>query len=228
MPARRKMHINKFWHNTSHANEHTKYISTCVVLHARENIKGLQKTPPIPGKNTRSLLTLLTKLIQRQDTKCISTCVDQTMPRNSYNVSQHVLTKPSYASVNIKFILTRVEDKNASQHVLTPFMPSRSQNASQIMSSKNNPCQQEHKMHLNMCWPNPFQTSVDTKYITTCVEKTYPIPVRTQNLSLHVFTKPIPRPWANKMYLNLCWRNPPMPATTHNVSQLVLNKPLQC
>ena len=84
-----------------------------------------------------------------------------------------------------------------------------------------NPRQREHKMHLNMCWPNPF------------------MPARTLDPSLHVCQRD------HKMFLNLCWLKPfygmeyikcistcedethPMPARTQKLSH-VLTKPIWC
>jgi hypothetical protein len=185
-----KKHINKFWHNTSHANEHTKStprqgehkMPVKNPSNAREGHKKhlnfVDQT--IPGLKMYLNLWWSKPSYAREYIKYNSTCVDQTLICQL----EHKIYRISYWGQ--KCISTCLHQ--------TPHMPSRSQSATQIVSSKNNPCQQKHKIYLNMCWTNPFQASEDTNYITTCVEKTYPIPGRTQNLSLNVFTKPIPRP----------------------------------
>ena len=117
-------------------------------------------------------------------------------------------------------------------------MPSRTQNISQIVLTKPIPCQQGHKMYLNLCWTNHPHVSENRKYISTCVDQTYPMPA--QHLC---WTK---CQWRHKMYLNLCWPNnsdasedtkcnstcvnqtPSIPARTQNVSQLVLTKHFPC
>ena len=104
----------------------------------------------------------------REDTKCISTCIDQTyqMAAKTQNVSQQVLPKPLH-------------------------------------------CQRGHKMHLNMCWPKPFQASKDTKYILTSVKHlSYGMPAKTRNLPQPVLTKPLSCQRGNKMYLKMYWPHP--------------------
>ena len=76
-----------------------------------------------------------------------------------------------------------------------------------------------HKVHFNMCWPNPLHDSGDTKYISTCVDKTPRILAMAQNYisscldqtpsmlarKQYVFKKPILLwQWGHKMYLNFC------------------------
>ena len=48
------------------------------------------------------------------------------------------------------------------------------------------PCKRGHKMHLNKNGPKPFNASEDTKCISTSVDQTHPMPMRTQNVSQHV------------------------------------------
>jgi hypothetical protein len=62
-----------------------------------------------------------------ENTKCFSTCVDQTqpMPASTQNVSEHVLTIST--------------------------MPTRTQNVSEHVLNKPIPFQRGHKMYLNMC-----------------------------------------------------------------------------
>ena len=179
------MHNNLCWPNPTLASENIKCISTYV-----------DQTPPMPGR-----------------TQDASQLVDQThpMPARTQNVCQPVLIKPilckginkihlnicwpnpSCASMIIKCILTLVEEKCISTCVdQTHPMPSRTQNASQLVPSKSNPCQRLHKMHLNMCWPNPSHASEETKWISICDNQTNPRPASTQNAYLHVLTEPIP------------------------------------
>ena len=114
-----------------------------------------------------------------EDIICISTCVDKNHPMSPKTL-------------------------NTSQHVLT----------------KSHPLQREHKMNFNMCrtklsharlntnfWPDPSHASENTKCIPSFVDQTHPMPARTQNVSQHVLTKPLPCQWGHEMYLNLCWPN---------------------
>ena len=98
-----KMHLNLCWPDASHASEDPKCISTCV-----------DQTPPMTARTQNASQHVLTKRLPCQrgnktylnmcwpnlsndseDTKYISSCVDQTplMPARSQNVSQHLLTK---------------------------------------------------------------------------------------------------------------------------------------
>ena len=95
-------------------------------------------------------------------------------------------------------------------------------------------------MHLNMSCPYTSHASEGTKCISTCIEQTPPLPVRTQNAPQHVLNKPILCQRGIKMHLNMCCPNPSLanedtkciskcldhnafvPARTENISQRVL------
>ena len=81
--------------------------------------------------------------------------------------------------------------------------------------------QRGHKIRFNMCWPNPNHANEDTKWILTCVYQTNPMPVRTQNVTQQMLTKPIPCRRGHNMYLKLCKTNPPMTGRTQIVCQHV-------
>ena len=114
-----------------------------------------------------------------EETKCISNCV----PAN-----------------NTKYTST-CDDQ-------TPPIPARTQNISQLMLTQPFRFQRGHKMDINFDWSKPAHNSEDTKYISTCVEHTRPIPARTQNGSQILLTKPLP--------------------LRQNVYQLALTKPIPC
>ena len=93
------------------------------------------------------------------------------MPSRTQNVSQHLLTKPSYAIEDTKFILTCFDE--------THPMPARTQNISQNVLTRQIPWQQGHKMHLNKCLPFTFHASKDTKCISIYFDKSHPMPAGT-------------------------------------------------
>ena len=103
-------------------------------------------------------------------------------------------------------------------------MPARTRKASQNVLTKPVPCQREHKIYLNLCWTNLSHGNEDTKYISTCVEQTYLMPGRTQNISQLVLTKPLLCHRGYKMHLSMCF----MPARKKHLSQLVLKTPIPC
>jgi hypothetical protein len=143
------------------------------------------------------------------ETKCVSTCIDQTppMPARTENAFQHVLTKPLPCQLGHKIISTFVDQ--------TPAMPRRTQNASQHVLTIPIPCQRRQYMHLKMCWPNPSNASEDTKFFSTCVDKTQPMTAWT----LHVLTKQI-------TCISSCAdQADSKPARTQNASQIVLTNP---
>ena len=86
----------------------------------------------------------------------------------------------------------------------THLMPPSSPHESQQVWTKPYPSLREHKINLNMCWPNQCHASQNTKCITC-------------------FAKP-----ARKMYLNRYDQNPSMPARKQNVSQHVITNPIPC
>ena len=128
------------------------------------------------------------------------------MPTRTQYVSQRVLRlhrghkihrnkcwrNPSHASEHTKCI-----SKCANE---TSSIPARTQNIYQIVL--NIPCQRGHKIDLNLCWTNISNASGITKYILPCVDQTYPMPAKTQNLSQHELIKPLSCRKHEK-YLNL-------------------------
>ena len=156
-------------------NEDTEYFSACD-----------EQTQPMPAMTQNVPQNVLTKLLPFQgrhemhhniwwtnlsqswdDTKCISTCVDQMrpMPARKQNVSQKVLTKPVPCLQGREIYLNMCwqnpshsseETKCISRcDVQTPPSLGMTQNPSQHVLTKQNPCQRGRIMHLNMCWPNP-------------------------------------------------------------------------
>ena len=115
-----------------------------------------------------------------EDTKCIS-CVDESPP-----------------------MPTRTQDVSQPVWYETILMPARTQNASKHVLTKPIPCQREHKINLNMCWPNSSHASEAPNYISTCGDQTLLMPARIQNPCQHEFTKPLPCPRGNKMQPNMC------------------------
>ena len=145
-----------------------------------------------------------------EDSYYISICVVQTPPilARTHNVSQHVV-----------FELVPCQRRHTIY--LKMCWPNPYQNESQHELTKPIPWQRGHKMYFNMCGPNLSHACEKPKCIATCVDQNTPMPARTQNVSLHVLTKPYPcqrgykmhlnmcwlNQWAHKMYLNLCWSN---------------------
>ena len=166
-----------------------------------------------------------------EDSKCISTCVDQShsMIVSTQKVSQLVCTQPTPCYRELKMHINmywtnlyhaREDTKLTSTSVYqTPIMLARTQQQGHL-----NICQGEQKMHLNLCWPKPFHACGDTKWISTsadqdpsniredtksissCVVQTHPVPVNTRNASQYMMNEPIP--W-QRGYLNKCWPNIP-------------------
>ena len=121
------------------------------------------------------------------DTNCISSSVDQTtpMPAMTQSESLHVMAKPISCQRGQKSTSTSFDQ--------THHTPGRTLNAYQLVLTKHNPRQGEHKMHLNVwwpnpsdvredtrcisiCWPNSSNVSEDTKCILTCVDQKNPMP----------------------------------------------------
>jgi len=106
----------------------------------------------------------------------ISTCVEQTYPmggRTRY-ISQLVLTNISHSSDDKKCISACQQGKVMHLKVCSP---------------KPLLCQHEHKFYLNMCSPNNSNANEDSTCISTYLDQTQTMPVRTQNISQHVLTK---------------------------------------
>ena len=139
------------------------------------------------------------------------------MPARTQNVSQHVLTKSLPCQRGLKMSWPNLPDASEDRKwistcgVQTFSMPAKTKIISWCVD------QIPTKMYLNMNWPNPSHDREDTKCIShacekpkciaTCVDRTIAMPARTQNVSLHVLTKPYPCQRGYKMHLNMCWLN---------------------
>jgi hypothetical protein len=77
-------------------------------------------------------------------------------------------------------------------------------NAYQLVLNKPNPRQREHKMHLNVCWPNTSHA----REASPIVDQTHLMPAGTQYVFQLVLIKPILCQGINQMHLNMCWPNP--------------------
>ena len=131
-----------------------------------------------------------------EDTKFISSCVNQNHPKPAHtkNASHLVTTNPTQVSEDIKSIQSHT-------------MPARTQNVPLHVMTKPIRCQRVHKKYLNLCWQNKSHASEDTKCISTCVEPTLHMPMISKNIFQHVLTKPSDA------------------STCSNTSQHVLTKP---
>jgi hypothetical protein len=78
-------------------------------------------------------------------------------------------------------------------------------------------------MYLNMCRQNTFYATMDTTYISTCVDQTYVKSAVKQKLSQLVLIKPVP---CQRCITTCVDQTTPMPARTENISKHVLNKPI--
>ena len=226
-----KMHLNWCWPNHSHANEDTKYISSCVdQFHSSKDSKSISWWIPSQA---------------RKDTKYISTFVDhtQSMPTWTQNISQPVKIKPLFKRdltncISTIFLPTPLRTQNAFQHVLTnPLLCQRGHKMHHNMCSpkpyhaseynistfveqpisckrkhkmhiKSLPSQQGHKKRPNYFWLNPSHVNVDTKCISTCVDQTSSMPARKKNGSPLLLTKPLLFQRGHKMQHYLCRPNP--------------------
>ena len=141
-----QIYLNMWCPILYHASEDTKYISTCV-----------HQTPEMPWISS-----------------CISRCVNLThlMPMRTPNTSQHVLIKPLPCQREHKTyrnmccpntFLANVDTKFISICVDHPHhIPAGKQNVCQHVLAKPLQRQGRQKMHLNICWPNPYHASEDT------------------------------------------------------------------
>ena len=207
-------------------------------------------TPPMPARTQNASRHVLTKLIQCQrgqsqylnmsrpnithsslDTKCISTCVDQTnpIPDRTEKASQHVLTKPIPCQLGHKIYLNLCWQRG--QKML--------QN---LCWTKPITWQLGPKIYLNKCSLYLSYASDYNKCISTCVEESLPMPARTENLPQNVLMKLLPCQQGLKMHLNMCWTNTshvseqticistcvdqthPMPVSTQNASPHAFTK----
>ena len=160
-----------------------------------QNVSQHVLTKPLPCQRGHKIyldVCWQNPFLASKDTKCISTCVDQTL-------SMQATTQ------------------NAS-----PPMPARKRNVTLNVLTKLLSCQQGHEIYLKLWWLNLSHMRDDIKCISTCVEKTPPITKRTQIVSLHVLTKHFPCQRGQKMYFNSCWRNPShVSEDTNYISTLV-------
>ena len=140
---------------------HKMYLNICLL------------TPPMPERTQNACHPVLTTHLPCQrghkmklkmcwpnpshaseDTKCVSTCVDQTPP-----------------------LVARTQ--SASQHMLTEFSPcQREQKMNLTMWWPNLSHASEDKKCISLYLTNPIQASEDTKCISTSVEQTLPKPAR--------------------------------------------------
>ena len=134
----KQMDFNQWWPKQSHTSDVKKCISSCVV----QPIKSSEYTKCFSTHDEQNHL---------MPARTLKTCVDQTSrARWTTYASQHVLSKPTYASQCTKCFST-------SANKLIQW-------------------QQGIKMYLNLCWQNPSYASQDTKCTSTSVDQTYPIP----------------------------------------------------
>ena len=86
-------------------------------------------------------------------------------------------------------------------HLNMYCMPANTQIISKSVLNKPVSFQEELKMRLNLCWqknitagttvenkgklcwPSPSHASGDTKYVSTCVDQTHPLPATIENVS---------------------------------------------
>ena len=109
-----------------------------------------------------------------------------------------------------------------------PALPARTQNVSQHMLTKSLVCQRGLKIYLYVCCPYPSHASDAIKCISKCVDRTTPMPARTQNVSENVLTKPS-HASEDRKGISTCFDlTNRMPARTQNVSQQVLTKTHPC
>ena len=123
-----------------------------------------------------------------EDRKCISTFDDkqvwcQQKQKIYFKVEIYWLSL-SHAS----------EDTKCISKMLTGVMPAMTKNTSQLVLTKLTPCQRGHKMHLNICWPNPSYARDNTKCNSACIDQSLPIPARTQIVSLNCVDETSPMP----------------------------------
>ena len=184
------MYLKLCWTTTTDASDHTKCISSFfdqnALMPARtQNVSQLALIKRIPWLWVHKLhrnICILNPSNASDYINCKSAYVDQAYPTparikncNSIPVDQN---------------FTMLERKQIiSQLVLN--MPANTQNASQLVLTKTLWCQRGQKRQLNMCWTNPSHASEDTNCFSTCVDQTHTKQVGTQNVSQHVFTKPL-------------------------------------
>ena len=180
---------------------------------------------------------------------CSPTCVDQShyMTVSTQNLSQLVLTQPTPCYRELKMHINmywtnlyHASEDSESQHVkdkpiscqrrqkststnfdLTHHPPTITLKVYQLMLTKANPRKREHKMHLNVCWPNPSHAREDTR----CNSIYWP---NASNVGED--TKCISNSVDHKMHHNMFWPNPSYACVsikctlTHVENKMHLNK----
>jgi hypothetical protein len=127
-----------------------------------------------------------------EDTKYISTCVDQNQPH------------PREDTI---LILTCVEQ--------SPLLLARTHKIYlNLCWPKPIPSQGEHNFYLNMCWPNSSNARWYIKCISTRYDQTHPMPARTLKVSHLVLIKPIPCQRGENCISICVDQAPPVPAST--------------
>ena len=113
----------------------------------------------------------------------------------------------------------------------TPHMLGRTQNISQRVLNKQNISQQRHKMHLNICWPNPSHASGaqnasqhKTKPIT-CLRRHHML---LPSIQYSYVDKTQPMPAKTKCTSTRYEQTNHMQARSQKVSQHVLSKTIPC
>ena len=158
-----------------------------------------------------------------EDTKCITTIVDQTQHKleRAQNPSQY--TPPMRAATN-NFNMCRSNPTHSSVDTTCPRMHARTQSVSQYVMTQNIlcqigqkrflniclpkplPCQQGHNVYLNTSWPKTSNAREFEIRVSKCVDQTPHVPAKTENDSQNVFTKTLPsqrrhkKQWIDQMY----------------------------
>ena len=125
---------------------------------ARKNSSQLLMTKPLPRQRGHKMYLLL--------------------------LTKHGLTKSFSTLVAQSHIIPPRKKCTSTSSDQTHPMPACSQNTSQHMLTKPNPCQRGQKMTI------PYKRG--QKYIYTCADDTHPIGENTENASKHMMTKPLP------------------------------------
>jgi hypothetical protein len=138
-----------------------------------------------------------------------------------------MLTNPTHASENITYI-SKCDDQT------TP-MPAKTQDASKMWWQNPPMWASKHWIHFTMCWPNPPMTqnvsqlllknpsnySEDKKCCQHMIFKPTPCQGGHKNY-LYMCLPNLSHASENtKIYLNMYWPKPSMPARTENPSQHV-------
>ena len=191
------MHFDSCWPNPSIANMNTKCVSTCVdqtnpMPVRTQNVSEHVLTQPLKCQRGHKIhLTMCCPIPSYawEDTKCPSTCVDET--RNKpFHARDDTKSKTPPFPVRTRNIFQPLNchrwQKSISTHDdQTTTTPAKTQNVSQLVLTKSLPCLRVHKMQLNMCWPNLSYASKDKIHLDICWPNTS-MPARTEDGSHHV------------------------------------------